>query len=137
MKNAYDKVTDIKNEHFKPSNNTSKLGYDNPPMLDAIVDKHFEKKELDSLKFRKTDWSKQDIPHTVPDEIHQEYYTSPVKNSHQYPNELKIRPLTLSAEIPPKSRSLQQKIEDDEPMYIGMKRYTRKTLPNKITPIRK
>lgn len=129
MKDAYSKVVDIKNDHFKPSKQDSHKGYDNPEIYDAIVDRYFENKEKEAQKFRKADWSRQDKPYTVPNETYQQYYTSPVLNSHQFPNEIKIRPPTFEAEIPPKPYSKQQKIEDNEIIYVGMKKYTRATLP--------
>jgi hypothetical protein len=133
LKDAYDKsIPEIK---WRASQNTSHKGYDNPVMMDIVVDKYFEMKEKELEKYVKGDWRLQDIPHTVKNEIRKDYYTSDVINSHQYPKEINIFAPTLSEEIPPPKFSQVQKNEDNEPFYIGMRKYTRKTLPNKMIPL--
>lgn len=133
MKGAYDKVVSV--EETKPSSIESKKGFDNPAMFSTIIDQYFVNKEKQAEKFRKGDWSNQDKPHRVQDEYHQLYYSSPVKNSHQYPREIKIRPPTFDTEIKPKTTSFFQKRIDNEPVYVGLKKYTRTTLPYHLEPI--
>lgn len=112
---------------------TSHEGYDNPAMFDAVVDKYFKMKT--KQENYKTDWSRQDKPHTVPNETHKfDWYHSPVKNSHQYPNYKQIRPPLYDHEIPPKTTSFYQRKFDKEPFYVGRKKYTRDNLPNRYEP---
>ena len=101
-------------------------------MFHAVQAKYFQMTEQDALKKRNADNSLLYKPHTVEDKIHRNFYTSPVTNSHQYPPEQKIRPPTFENEIPPHTSQLLKDI-DNEPQYIGKKKYTRKTLPNKMT----
>ena len=82
---------------------------------------------------QKIDKTGLDKPHIKQNETHQFYYSSPVKNSHQFPNEKKIYPPLFAHEIKPHSSQLLKDI-DNNPQYVGHKKYTTKTLPYKFQP---
>ena len=112
----------------------SKKGLDDPVMFHTVQSRYLDKFEDKMKYYHKPDKSRLYIPHTEKDKTKQFWYSSEVKNSHQYPREKKIMPPTFDENIKPHLSMLQKNI-DKQPIWVGTKRYTRDTLPHRLQPI--